>query len=37
MNVYSLNLAQNKDMLRAVVRKVMNFQIPQNPGNFLTI
>jgi hypothetical protein len=31
-----IELAQNKEMWRALVNAVMNLQVPQNPRNFLT-
>jgi hypothetical protein len=30
------NLAQNTDKWNAIANKVMNFQVPQNAGNFFT-
>ena len=31
-----IDLAQGRDRWRALVKAVMNLQIPQNAGNFLT-
>ena len=31
-----IDLAQNRDRWQAFVKAVMNLQIPQNAGNFLT-
>jgi hypothetical protein len=35
-NMDWIDLAQDRDRRRAVVKKVMNMQVPQNAGNFLT-
>jgi hypothetical protein len=32
----SIELAQNRDGWHALVNAVMNLQLPQNAGNFLT-
>ena len=31
-----IDLAQDMDRLRALVKAVMNLRVPQNAGNFLT-
>jgi hypothetical protein len=31
-----IDLAQDRDRWQAIVKAVMNLQIPQNAGNFLT-
>jgi len=36
MGRHGLDVAQDRDTWWALVNAVMNFQVPQNEGNFLT-